>query len=68
MTPAELKAARATLGLSAEDMALALGLGNKARVYEYESGLRRPSGPALILYRVYALKPKIARDVISGKI
>ena len=68
MTPDKLKAARASLGLSAHDMALALGLGDRARVYEYEQGRRSPSGPALVLYRVYLLKPQIARDVIDGRI
>ena len=65
MTPDELKAARATLCLSASDMAKALGLGDKARVYEYEAGTRRPSGSALILYRIYLRSPDVLAEVMG---
>ena len=45
MTPADFRAARRQLGLSARDMARALGLGSGRTVRRYESGQCPVPGP-----------------------
>lgn len=49
MTPAQFKAARHTLGLTAAQMAERLGLSDQRSVRRYESGERRVSGPVALL-------------------
>jgi len=44
MTPAEYKSARATLGLSHDDLAAWLGV-NRASSYKWESGVNEVPGP-----------------------
>ena len=57
MTPADFRAARAQLGLSARDMARALGLGSGRTVRRYESGQCPVPGPVAALIRFW-LHPK----------
>lgn len=49
MTPAQFKAARRRLGLSANGMAEALGLSDGRSVRRYEEGAREISGPVALL-------------------
>lgn len=53
MTPAEIRQARQTLGLSASEMAKWLGYGSRVRVYELEAGKRNPSASVVLLLRAY---------------
>lgn len=52
MTPEEFKAARHELGLSANEMAKALGLSDGRSVRRFESGERDISGPVVVLVGV----------------
>jgi DNA-binding transcriptional regulator YiaG len=53
MTPAEIRQARETLGLTPEQIAPLLGYSDRARIYEIEGGKRNPSASALALLRAY---------------
>ena len=53
MTPAEIKQARVTLGLSVAELTPLLGYGAASRIYEIETGARNPSAAALRLLRAY---------------
>ena len=53
MTPAEIRQARVTLGLTPAEIAPLLGYGAASRIYEIESGARNPSAAALRLLRAY---------------
>lgn len=53
MTPAELKAARHALGLSARDMADAMGIADGRTIRHYEAGTRPISGPVIVLMRYF---------------
>lgn len=52
MTPAEIKQARQTLGLSAAQMAPLLGYGAPSRIYEIESS-RKAGAAVVLLLRAY---------------
>lgn len=65
LTPAACKEARHKLGLSASQMALALGLSDGRAVRRYEAAsdtatAREPQGPLAVLYRLI-LSDKIDR-------
>lgn len=53
MTPAEISAARATLGLTQAQLAAVMGLRGQAAVSEWEAGKRSPSGQSERLIRSY---------------
>ena len=53
MTPAEIKSARLSLGLSRTDFARIMRYGDPNRISEFESGGRRPSAQAQQLIRAY---------------
>lgn len=53
MTPAEIREARQTLGLTQPQIAPLLGYGSKSRVAELESGARNPSDTVIRLLRAY---------------
>jgi len=49
LTPADFRACRLALRLSAQDMADALGLANGRTIRRYESGEHRIPGPVVVL-------------------
>lgn len=53
MTPAEIKQARQSLGLSQVDAARLLGYGSKSRISEIENGHRNASKSGLRLLAAY---------------
>lgn len=53
MTPAEIRQARESLGLTPAQIAPLLGYSDKSRIYEIEGGKRNPSASALALLRAY---------------
>jgi DNA-binding transcriptional regulator YiaG len=53
MTPAEIRAARLSLGLTPEQAAPLLGYGARSRISEIETGARNPSAAAARLLRAY---------------
>lgn len=53
MTPAELKQARKTLGLTPQQMADMLGYGAKTRISEIENGKANPSAAVIRLLHAY---------------
>lgn len=53
MTPAEIKQARQSLGLSQIDAARLLGYGSQSRISEIESGQRNASESVLRLLAAY---------------
>lgn len=53
MTPAEIRTARQSLGLTQAQFALLLGYGAKSRIAELENGARAPSGAVVRLIRAY---------------
>jgi DNA-binding transcriptional regulator YiaG len=53
MTADQFREARQSLGLSASDMAAALGFSRTATVYEIESGRRKIGAPAARLVCAY---------------
>lgn len=53
MTPAEIKHARQSLGLSQTDAARLLGYGSQSRISEIESGQRNASESVLRLLAAY---------------
>lgn len=53
MTPEQFKQARQSLGLTQEQMAQALGYGNKQRVSDLETGKRGITGAIERLTRAY---------------
>jgi DNA-binding transcriptional regulator YiaG len=53
MTPAEIRAARETLGLTQGEFARVMGVNGPAYVSAWEAGTRRPTGPAVRLMRAY---------------
>ena len=53
MTPAEIAAARATLGLTQAQLAAVMGLRGQAAVSEWEAGKRTPGGQSVRLIRAY---------------
>lgn len=59
MTPAEFKEARQKLGLSARQMADALGLSDGAVIRKYERGAMNPSGPVQCLVAIFLRRPDI---------
>ncbi len=53
MTPAEeFLAARATLGMTQQQLADALGLRGKQTIYEFESGRRNPREVVMVCLRL----------------
>lgn len=52
-TPAEIKQARQTLGLTAKQLAPLLGYSRPASVYDIEAGRERASGAVVRLLRAY---------------
>jgi len=54
MTPSEIKALRATLGLNQTQLAKRLGLSRQATISDWETGRTEPSGPAVTLMRLLA--------------
>ncbi len=59
MTPAEIKQARLTLGLTQDELGAWLGYSPGPRVSELECGVKRPSGAVVTLLRLYlaGIKP-----------
>ena len=53
MTPAEIRAARDTLGLTQGEFARVMGVNGPAYVSAWEAGTRRPSISAMLLMHVY---------------
>lgn len=53
MTPAEIKKARQTLGLSGPQLAPLLGYSAAPRIYELENGTRQPGGAVVRLLQAY---------------
>ncbi len=53
MTPYEIRNARQALGLTQAQLAALMGLGDKARVAEWERGARHPSPQSERLIRAY---------------
>ena len=53
MTPAEIRQARVTLGLTPAEIAPLLGYGAASRISEIETGARNPSAAALRLLHAY---------------
>lgn len=53
MTPAEIKQARQSLGLTQTEAALVLGYGSASRVSDIESGKRNAGESVLRLLRAY---------------
>lgn len=53
MTPAEIKQARQTLGLTQSQIAPLLGYGASTRITELESGARTPSAAVMRLLSAY---------------
>ncbi len=53
MTPAEeFRAARATLGMTQQQMSDALGLRGRQAIYEFESGRRNPREVVMVCLRL----------------
>jgi len=53
MTPAEIKQARQTLGLTQSQLAPLVGYGAPSRISEIERGIERPSASVMMLLRIY---------------
>ena len=53
MAPAEFKAARHALGLSAQGMADALGIADGRTIRHWESGAREVTAPVALLMRYF---------------
>ena len=53
MTPTEIAAARATLGLTQAQLSAMMGLRGPAAISEWEAGKRSPSGQSERLLRAY---------------
>lgn len=53
MTPATIREARQTLGLSQAQLAPLLGYADKSRISELERGERQPGGAVLLLLQAY---------------
>lgn len=53
MSPEEIRAARAALGLTQAELAAVMGYGNKARIAELERGARAASPAAARLIAAY---------------
>jgi transcriptional regulator with XRE-family HTH domain len=53
VTPAEIREARQTLGLTQAELASALGYGNVSRVAELERGARVPGGCVVRLLQAF---------------
>jgi len=63
--PADVKAVRATLGLSQPQFAMMLGV-SVATLRNWEQGRRTPEGPALALLRVAEAEPKAVARALEG--
>jgi DNA-binding transcriptional regulator YiaG len=59
MTPAELKAARHTLGLSAAALARAVGVASERTVRRWEAGSRDIPGPVVRLVELWLDNPQL---------
>lgn len=57
MTPTEIRKARASLGLSQDQLAAVMDLGKRGgqTVSEWERGVRQPRGPTARLLRAYLI-------------
>ena len=66
VTPLELKAARKVLGLTQNQLALALGMSGDRIVRRWESGERPVPGPAARLVRVFIEDRKVLRRYLGG--
>lgn len=53
MTPAQIKEARLSLGLTPPQAAALLGYADRSRISEIEHGRRNPSAAALLLLQAY---------------
>ena len=53
MTPADIRAARETLGLTQAQLAAVMGLRGQGAVSEWERGKRQPDGRSTRLLRAY---------------
>lgn len=53
MTPTQIKDTRQSLGLTAKQMAVALGYSAASRIYEIESGTRTPGKAVVMLLQAY---------------
>lgn len=60
-SPDDIKALRAFVGLTQEELALAMGI-SVHTLRNWEQGRRRPEGPALALLRIAARHPRIIRE------
>ena len=63
--PADVKAVRASLGLSQPQFALMLGV-SVATLRNWEQGRRTPEGPALALLRVAEAEPRAVARALEG--
>jgi putative transcriptional regulator len=64
--PEDVKAVRASLGVSQTKFALMIGV-SVATLQNWEQGRRTPDGPALALLRVAARNPKAVAEALHGK-
>lgn len=53
MTPAQIREARQSLGLTPPEAARLLGYADRARISEIEHGRRQPSAAVLLLLKAY---------------
>ena len=53
MTPADIRQARQSLGMSQSQLAALLGYGDKTRISELETGTRQPGAAVLLLLAAY---------------
>jgi DNA-binding transcriptional regulator YiaG len=69
MSPDEFKEARRKLGLSAQELATALGVADGRTVRRWEAGDRDIPGPAIVLLRIWcdARCPDWARPWITAE-
>lgn len=66
MTPADLKSARHTLGLSAEGMARLLHVQSGRTVRRWEAGDRDIPGPVIVLIKAMMASPAVRRYFVSA--
>ena len=64
--PADVRAVRATLGVSQSEFALMIGV-SVATLRNWEQGRRTPEGPALALLRVAARNPRAVAEALHGR-
>ncbi len=65
MSPLDVRAVRARIGLSQTEFASAFGI-SVSTLRHWERGDRTPRGPALVLLNVVAREPEMVMRVLAG--